>query len=215
MWNLIGALVLAAIGAIVVKKIMDSNQGDLHIPSPGEERFRRQQSRPQQYRTVPTPQINPGFDLSRLVSIFTKLGVSPNEDSAFTHLLYAVENSTFKEVVKIINSKSNTPSDLAAIIASADGVIDEDFEFSQPTGGPYISKEQIQRICREESVSISDDVDQMIKMLIKTKINSGLDMFMQQFDFAFQKFIRKYNNGEDVTEDYSHIKSRFSKLASD
>ena len=215
MWKLIGALVLAAIGAIVVKKIMDSGQGDLHIPSPDEDKFRRQYDRTQQHGGIPTPQINPGFDLSRLISFFTKLGISPNEDSAFTHLLYAIENNTFKEIVKIIYSKLNTPSDLAAIISSADGVIDEDFEFSQPMGGPYISWEQIQKVCKEESISTNGNIDQMIKTLIKSKINSGVDMFMQQFDFSFKKFIRKFDNGEDVTMDFLHIKSRLEKLAAE
>lgn len=214
MWNIIGTLVLVAIGAIVAKKILSPRQVDFHIPSPNEDRFRIQHSNQHPGENIPTVKADSGFDLSRLNGFFLKLRVSLEEDSAFKHLLYAIEHSSFNEVVKAIDSKSNTPKDLAEIISSSNGIIDEDFDFSDSLGGPYISADELRKICIEESISPCENADNMVKNLIKLKINSGVDVFMQQFEYVFQKFLRKYNSGEDVSEDFMRIKSRFEKLAS-
>ena len=214
MWKIIGALVLVAIGAIVAKKSLFPRQEEFHIPSPHEDRFRRQHNNRQSGRNIPNVKANNGFDLSRLKGFFVKLGVSLEEDSAFKHLLYAIERSSFNEVVKAVDSKSNSPKDLVEIISSSNGVIDEEFDFSSSLGGPYISVEELRKICEEESLGTCDNVDDMVKKLIKLKINSGVDIFMKQFEFSFQKILRKYNSGEDVAEDFIRIKSRFEKLVS-
>lgn len=152
-----------------------------------------------------------GFDLSQLQSLYERFGIDIKYNQSFVFLLNMVRKHTYTSMVRIVDERTQTVEDLIRIVNGPIPVVDSEysnFNFDIASGGPFISKEQIYSICKEEGVEPLESIDEMVKMLIVHKEEEGKKLFSSVFGFKFAQIKRKYEQGIDVGDDFETIKKR-------
>lgn len=208
MWKVISVIVLAALGFFGAKKLKSSSKKRIYIPSPNEERYSSA------YNTDGLQKANKGFvdddfDLSKLKSIFNVFSIQVSAYDALYHLLNAIEKKSYIETIKVINDKIETPRDLIELHISS--LPEEPFSniiFEQGTGGPYVKRDYIVKLCKERGVSSLGSTDELVKNLIVANAKSGMNHFDTVFGFKIQTMREKIRAGEDVTSDFANIKAK-------
>lgn len=155
-----------------------------------------------------------GFDLSKLQSLYNRFGIDIKYNQSFVFLLNMVRKQSYMSIIRIVDKQTNTVEDLTRRIIGAIPEVEStfsNFSFDNASGGPYISKEQIYNICKEEKITPSGTIDDTIKMLIVHKEEEGKKLFSSVFEFKFAQIKKKLEEGIDVSDDFETIKKRFAQ----
>lgn len=168
----------------------------------------------QESSNIQKESILDGFDLSKLQTMYDRFGIDIKYNQSFVFLLNMVRKQSFMSTVKDVERQTETVEDLIRMVNGAIPVVDSEFSnlnFDNATGGPFISKEQIFSICKEECVEPLGSIDEMVKMLIVHKEEEGKKLFNSVFGFKFAQIKKKYEQGIDVSDDFEMIKKRLAQ----
>ena len=168
----------------------------------------------QETSNIQKESIPDGFDLSKLQTMYDCFGIDIKYNQSFVFLLNMVRKHSYTSLVRIVNERIQTVEDLIRIVNGSIPVVDSEFSnfsFDIASGGPFVSKEQIYSICKEDCVEPLESIDEMVKMLIFHKEEEGKKLFSSVFGFKFAQIKKKYEQGIDVSDDFEMIKKRLAQ----
>ena len=210
MWHIIGGIVLGLVGFFIGKQFQQSRTNESSKSATVENGSDKKHDVIVDARRVPQ---HDGFDLSKLRNLYANASVDMNEYDSFRHLLGSLKTESYFNVLRAVDNNSATVKNLVEIVENATYQIEanDNIALGEALGGPYISKEEIYKICNDEGISTIGDIDNVVVSLILLKINDGMKLFGDSFGYRFNNLVKRFRAGEDVEKDFMKIKHQFQR----